>query len=66
MISGMPPQLSSGDQRLVQIVDAALADSASRSGDLLVCKLGCTQCCVGVFAINWLDVFRLQQGMNDL
>lgn len=48
---------------MVQIVDAALADSAQRSGSWLACKPGCSQCCVGVFAINPLDVARLQKGM---
>jgi Fe-S-cluster containining protein len=58
--------LPAGDQRLVQIIDSALADTARRSGEWLVCKLGCTQCCVGAFAINQLDVVRLQQGLADL
>jgi Fe-S-cluster containining protein len=54
------------DTELVQILDAALADTARRSGDWLVCKPGCTQCCVGVFAIHQLDAARLQQGMREL
>ena len=58
--------LPSGDTQLVQILDAALADTARRSGDWLVCKPGCTQCCVGVFAIHQLDVARLQQGLQEL
>ena len=58
----LPP----GDQKLVQIIDSALADTARRSGEWLVCKLGCTQCCMGVFAINQLDVIRLQQGLVEL
>ena len=58
----LPP----GDQKLVQIIDSALADTAGRSGEWLVCKLGCTQCCMGVFAINQLDVIRLQQGLVEL
>ena len=58
----LPP----GDQKLVQIIDSALADTASRSGEWLVCKLGCTQCCIGAFAINQLDVIRLQQGLAEL
>jgi Fe-S-cluster containining protein len=62
----MAVPLPSGDQKLVQIVDSALADSARRSGDWLVCKLGCTQCCIGVFAINQLDALRLQQGLATL
>ncbi len=58
--------LPSGDTRLVQIVDTALADTARRSGDWLVCKPGCTQCCIGVFAIHQLDAARLQQGLQEL
>ena len=60
------PVLPPGDQQLVQIIDSALADTARRSGEWLVCKLGCTQCCIGPFAINQLDVLRLQQGLADL
>jgi Fe-S-cluster containining protein len=62
----MPVRLPSGDQKLVQIVDSALADTARRSGQWLVCKLGCTQCCMGPFAINQLDVLRLQEGLAQL
>jgi Fe-S-cluster containining protein len=58
--------LPSADRKLIQIVDAALADAARRSGEWLVCRPGCTQCCVGVFAINQLDAVRLQQGLADL
>ena len=45
----MPVPLPPGDQKLVQIIDAALADTARRSGEWLVCKLGCTQCCIRRF-----------------
>jgi Fe-S-cluster containining protein len=57
---------SSGDQKLIQIVDAALADTKRRSGDWLACRKGCTACCIGVFAINQLDVARLQRGLSEL
>lgn len=60
------PHLPSGDQKLVQIVDAALADATSRSGSWLVCRPGCTQCCVGVFSISQLDAARLQKGLSEL
>jgi len=59
-------RLPAGDGALIQIVDAALADAARRSGEWLVCRPGCTQCCVGVFAINQLDAVRLQQGLAEL
>jgi Fe-S-cluster containining protein len=51
---------------LIQIVDSALAETARKSGKWLVCRPGCTQCCVGVFAINQLDAFRLREGLADL
>lgn len=55
-----------GDRKLIQIVDSALADVARRSGEWLVCRPGCTQCCIGVFSINDLDALRLQRGLADL
>lgn len=51
---------------LVQIVDAALADAARRSGTYLACRVGCTQCCVGVFAISQQDAARLREGLDAL
>jgi Fe-S-cluster containining protein len=59
-------RLPAGDRQLVQIVDAALADAARRAGDFLACRIGCTQCCYGAFAINALDVARLRAGMSAL
>src|SRR5436853_2950579 len=60
------PRLPKKDQQLVQIVDAALADAARRSGEWLVCRVGCTQCCIGVFAISQLDGLRLRHGLVEL
>ncbi len=58
----LPPE----DDTLVQIVNAALADAARRSGNWLVCRPGCTQCCIGLFAISPLDALRLQHGLREL
>ncbi|MBE7180170.1 MAG: YkgJ family cysteine cluster protein [Terriglobus roseus] len=55
-----------GDTQLIQIVDAALADAAHRSGSHLFCHPGCTPCCHGVFAISSLDASRLQDGLAAL
>jgi Fe-S-cluster containining protein len=55
-----------GDRKLVQIVDRALVDAERRAGDWLACRPGCTQCCIGVFAINPLDALRLQDGLREL
>jgi Fe-S-cluster containining protein len=59
-------QVPASDRALIQIVDSALAGAAKRSGEWLVCHPGCTQCCVGVFAINRLDAQRLNHGMDVL
>jgi Fe-S-cluster containining protein len=60
------PYNRSADQQLIQIVDAAFAGAARRSGEWLVCRPGCTQCCIGPFAISELDAERLRHGMKEL
>lgn len=62
----MKSAIDSGDVALIQIVDAALAEAAQKSGPWLVCRLGCTQCCMGPFAITQLDAQRLQRGLAEL
>jgi Fe-S-cluster containining protein len=47
-------------------MDAALNDAARRAGTWLACRIGCTQCCHGAFAINALDAERLRVGMDAL
>jgi Fe-S-cluster containining protein len=58
--------LPAADQKLTQIVDAALAETTRKSGEWLVCRKGCTQCCYGPFAISQLDAWRLRKGLNKL
>jgi Fe-S-cluster containining protein len=58
--------LPARDAELVQIMDAALAEAARRAGSFLACRIGCTQCCHGAFAINALDAARLRAGMVEL
>ena len=60
------PRLPEGDRELVQIVDAALADASRRAGEWLVCRPGCTQCCIGPFPISQLDAARLRAGLEEL
>lgn len=62
----MRASLPRADQKLVQIVDSALAEAARKSGEWLVCRKGCTQCCHGPFPISQLDAARLRQGMRGL
>src|ERR1700691_5426471 len=58
--------LPARDAELVQIMDASLAEAAGRAASLLACRIGCTQCCHGAFAINALDAARLREGMSAL
>jgi Fe-S-cluster containining protein len=55
-----------GDRALVQIVDAALAEATRKSGAWLVCRPGCSECCIGAFPIGQLDVQRLRAGLREL
>lgn len=54
------------DAVLIQIVDAALAEAARKSGEWLVCRPGCCECCIGAFPISQLDAQRLREGMAEL
>jgi Fe-S-cluster containining protein len=58
--------LPARDTELVQIIDLALGEAARRAGSWLACRIGCTQCCHGAFAINALDSERLRVGMDAL
>jgi Fe-S-cluster containining protein len=60
------PAHEHNDRELIQIVDSAFADATRRSGEWLVCRPGCTQCCIGVFSINQLDAQRLRRGLAEL
>ena len=53
-------------QTLIQIVDAAVADAYQRGGHHLVCRPGCSQCCIGVFPIAHQDAARLREGLAAL
>jgi Fe-S-cluster containining protein len=50
------------DAELVRIVDAAVAEAQRRAGSLLVCRQGCTHCCIGPFAVTERDLERLRAG----
>lgn len=60
------PRIDARDGVLIQIVDAAMAEAASRSGPWLVCRVGCTECCMGPFPITQLDARRLRRGLAEL
>src|SRR5690242_9258495 len=50
----------------VALVDGAFSDAARRSGPHLLCRPGCTQCCIGAFAVGPADALRLRQGLAEL
>lgn len=56
----------SQDSGFVALVDGAFADAARRSGPHLFCRRGCTQCCIGAFAIGPADALRLRDGIATL
>jgi len=58
--------IEAGDGALIRIVDIALVEAARKSGPWLACRVGCTQCCMGPFAITELDALRLQNGLAEL
>jgi len=59
-------RIDSGDQTLILAVDAALAESVRKCGHWLVCRPGCTPCCMGPFPITRLDAHRLRRGLDEL
>ena len=62
----LPSCQPAGPAPLVQIVDAAVADAYRRGGHHLVCRPGCSQCCIGVFPIAHQDAARLREGFAAL
>jgi Fe-S-cluster containining protein len=62
----MPPEREQAESSdaLVSIVDAAVADAYRRGGTHLVCRPGCSQCCIGVFPIAQQDGARLRDGLR--
>ncbi len=54
------------DTKLIQIVDAALAEAAGKAGAWLKCRPGCYECCLGAFEISALDAERLRHGLTEL
>jgi len=55
-------QIEAGERRLLAQIADTMAEAARRSGEWLVCRPGCTQCCMGPFQITQLDALRLRRG----
>ena len=59
-------QIQAADRHLLEGIAATMAESARLSGDWLVCRPGCTECCMGPFGITRLDELRLKEGLSLL
>jgi len=59
-------RLDESDRPLLHVIDSAFAEAARKSGHHLVCRSGCTECCIGPFPITMLDARRLRKGMVEL
>src|ERR1039457_5986925 len=59
-------QSMAGDEALIRIVDAALAEAARKSGAWLGWRPRCPDCCRGPFPLTQLDARRLREGLAEL
>jgi len=59
-------RLDSSDRLLLRVIDSSFAEGARKSGRHLVCRVGCTECCIGPFPITMLDARRLRRGLEEL
>src|SRR5260370_979060 len=59
-------QIQAGDRQLLAGIAEVMAEAERHSGDWVVCRPGCTQCCFGPFAITRLDALRLRDGLTAL
>lgn len=62
----VPPELAETDRALVREVDAVVNEGVRRASTHLVCRPGCTPCCIGPFDITVLDAARLVEGLFEL
>ena len=54
------------DRELLRVLDDDWREAARRAGAWLVCRPGCTACCIGPFPITRLDAERLARGLAEL
>ncbi len=59
-------QIDAADRQLLAAVGERMTEGVRRSGEWVVCQAGCTQCCIGPFAISKLDARRLREGLQAL
>lgn len=54
------------DAVLLRQVDEQMDHAYRLGGEHLVCQPGCSGCCVGPFAVNGLEAWRLRRGLRRL
>lgn len=59
-------QLAAEDDDFCRSFDAVVAGCVARHSGLVLCRIGCTECCYGPFDITALDAFRLRRGLASL
>lgn len=59
-------QIAAADQQLLSSIAESMDQAVRRGGAWIACRPGCTQCCMGPFAITALDAMRLRQGLDVL
>ena len=59
-------RIAEEDRRLLVVIANAMDEVKRRSGERVVCRLGCTECCRGPFEITALDALRLRAGLRAL
>jgi Fe-S-cluster containining protein len=60
------PDLVRLDEILVRDFDADVGRGEEIARGHLLCRIGCTECCVGPFEITALDAERLRRGLREL
>lgn len=58
--------LAAADAAFLRTVDELLAAGRELAGGAVACRIGCTECCTGLFDITALDAFRLRRGLAAL
>jgi Fe-S-cluster containining protein len=61
-----PGDLQRADRLLLRAIDEEMETATRKAGEWLVCRPGCTDCCIGPFPITRLDAWRLRQGLARL
>lgn len=59
-------RLEALDRQLLERYRRAWETGAAAAGSYLSCRIGCNECCIGIFEISGLDAWRLRRGLSVL